>query len=156
MKQINNLILACFLVLLVAAPAESSDEPAASLWARATPPGSTSAAIYGEFSSNSAEPISLEKIDLAGARHVMIHRTVEENGMMRMKHASLKLADGEPVSLQPGGLHIMVMGLSEPLKQGCSVTVQLEWSDGTITRHEVNVGSYGQQSMPETESVPCS
>ena len=40
------------------------------------------------------------------------------------------IAAGEIVRLQPGGLHIMLMGLQRPMKQGDSFDMTLIFSDG--------------------------
>ncbi len=42
----------------------------------------------------------------------MLHESREEDGVMRMVHLdAVEIPAGETVSFQPGGLHVMVMGL---------------------------------------------
>ena len=52
--------------------------------------------------------------------------------------------------LAPGGLHIMLMGLSEGLKTGCEYSFQLTWADGSVSRHAFLTGEYGQMAAPDT------
>jgi hypothetical protein len=35
------------------------------------------------------------------------------------------------VTLQPGGLHVMLMGLSQDLKEGNAITLTLHFDDGS-------------------------
>jgi len=125
------------------------------LWARATPPGGSSGAIYGELTNTGPKTWYLKSVGLEHAKHVMIHRTVLEDGMMKMKHASVSIPPGETVRLEPGGLHIMVMGLSEPLIKGCLYDVTLHWGNETKTREEFNTGHFGQAHYPEAAAQRC-
>lgn len=50
---------------------------------------------------------------------VMIHQTVEEDGIAKMNHVDrIDLPAGETVKLTPGGFHVMFMGLESPLIDG--------------------------------------
>lgn len=50
---------------------------------------------------------------------VMIHQTVEEDGIARMNHVDrIEIPAGETVELTPGGFHVMFMGLEAPLVDG--------------------------------------
>lgn len=50
---------------------------------------------------------------------VMIHQTVEEDGIAKMKHVDgVEIPAGESVELTPGGYHVMFMGLDAPLVDG--------------------------------------
>ena len=57
---------------------------------------------------------------------VMIHQTVEEDGIAKMKHVDrIEIPAGETVKLLPGGFHVMFMGLEEPLKDGETIPATL-------------------------------
>lgn len=50
---------------------------------------------------------------------VMIHETIQQDGVARMQHVErIEIPAGETVELAPGGYHVMFMGVSEPLKAG--------------------------------------
>ena len=74
---------------------------------------------------------------------------------MKMKHEDVVIEPGQTVVFEPGGLHVMLMGLSSPLKQGCLYSVTMHWGDGSVTEHPVNTGGYGQSSAPEEVGLPC-
>lgn len=58
---------------------------------------------------------------------VQIHASVEEDGVARMIHLDngVELLPGETVALAPGGLHVMFMGLTDPLVAGEKVEATL-------------------------------
>lgn len=58
---------------------------------------------------------------------VMIHESVVDDGIATMKHlADIELAPGETVTLEPGGKHVMFMGLNgDPFEVGEKVPATL-------------------------------
>lgn len=124
-------------------------------WARATAPGATTGAIYGKLQNGGSEAVSLSSVRFEKAGHVMVHRTVESDGMMRMMHAEVTLEPGASVVLEPGGLHIMLMGLKAPLIPGCIYKVELEWDESASTSHDFVTGSFGQSTKPERPGQSC-
>ena len=55
----------------------------------------------------------------------------KEGGMMKMsrrRHAC-RCPAGKPVELKPGGYHVMLMDLAQPLKEGDSVPLTLTFED---------------------------
>jgi periplasmic copper chaperone A len=144
----------CAVLLLVALPLLAKSDVAVQAWSRATPPGTSSAAIYGLFENNSAHEMRVAEIRFTGARHAMIHRSVEDEGIARMVHGEIVVPPGERYELKPGGLHIMLMGVSSPLLQGCLYKFQILWENGDSTNHEFVTGGYGQMVFPAVaESV---
>lgn len=147
---LSALLLVVFSRPVLAEPAVQFDA-----WARATPPGSTSGAIYGVISNGTGAQLELADAVFSGAHHVMVHRTVYIDGMARMKHADVALQPEEAVILAPDGLHIMLMGLSSPLVEGCRYSVQLKWDDGQSTDHSFVTGDFGQMSKPSDVGEVC-
>jgi len=63
---------------------------------------------------------------------VELHTHINDNGVMRMRKINqIDLPTNQMVSLQPGGLHIMLLGLNRDLKPGEKVDVKLGFSDGS-------------------------
>jgi periplasmic copper chaperone A len=63
-----------------------------------------------------------------------------DGSTMRMRAVpSLDLPAGKPVELKPGGYHVMLMDLKQPLKDGetVSVTLTIEGRDGKRETVEV-------------------
>ena len=120
-------ILISILLLMVPAslPAQAhDDEPHAALdisqvWARKTGSRTASAAVYLNIKNSSETMDRLLSVGSARASMAMIHRSFEQDGIMRMEmQDSVEIRPGTTVSFEPGGLHIMLTNLDAPLKQG--------------------------------------
>lgn len=69
------------------------------------------------------------------ARRVELHTHINDNGVMRMRQVvAIDLPPGQTVTLQPGGLHIMMMELVAPLAEGASFPLTLSFEKaGSVT-----------------------
>ncbi|MEM1306371.1 MAG: copper chaperone PCu(A)C [Pseudomonadota bacterium] len=70
------------------------------------------------------------------ATTVELHTHTNDNGVMRMRKldGGIPLPAGETVTLKPGGLHLMLIGLTSEVKTGSRVPVELTFAKaGTIT-----------------------
>lgn len=71
-------------------------------------------------------PVTLLQAKAEGFNHVMIHQSTNKNGMHKMEHAENLVipAQGE-VRFQPGGYHIMFMGIHREINTGDEIPVTL-------------------------------
>ncbi len=111
-------------------PAEKSPEAAkdatvapgtvqvADAWCRPTPNGAKVGGCYLTLTAGSDD--RLVSVSTALAQSAEVHEMKMENGVMSMGHLAdgLPLPAGTPVELKPGGNHIMLMGLRDPLVDG--------------------------------------
>lgn len=88
-------------------------------WSRAAIAGSTGAGFLSVTNKGAAAD-RLIGARAAYARKVELHTHLMDNGVMRMREVEggIPLPPGEKVELKPGGFHIMLIGLSQPLKAG--------------------------------------
>lgn len=102
-----------------------------SAWARATPPGSNTTAIYLTLMNHSDTDIDLTSVSADISDRVELHTHMNHDGMMKMQEVSSITvpADGQ-ASLKPHGDHIMVFNLLEQLKAGKEVSLELTFNDG--------------------------
>ena len=63
------------------------------------------------------------------ADRVEVHEVVD--GVMRMKEGGLVIPAGATQTLEPGGNHLMFMGLMRPLAAGDEVAFTMQFSDGS-------------------------
>jgi copper(I)-binding protein len=84
---------------------------------RATAPGMPSSAAYVSIANHGDAADRLIAAKTVVAQRVEIHLMEMDNGVMRMRavDGSLPIAAGGSVHLAPGGLHIMLMGLTTQL-----------------------------------------
>lgn len=88
-------------------------------WARATPPGVRVGAGYLSIRNNGPVDDRLLRAEAEVTAQVELHEHVNDNGVMRMRAVTdIPLPAWEVVHLEPGGLHIMFLGLDAPLVDG--------------------------------------
>ena len=98
---------------------------------RAVPPGQPNSAAFMSLRNTSTEERALVGAESPAAEVVELHTHVEEGGMMRMRRIErIDLPAGERVTLQPGGLHVMLIGLQSELAPGQTVELTLIQDDG--------------------------
>jgi copper(I)-binding protein len=98
------------------------------LWSRATPSGAKVAAGFFTIENTGSEADRLVGI-ITPLGKAEVHETAEANGVstMRPLEAGLSIAPGQKVTLAPGGLHVMITGLKEPLKEGNMLPLTLRF-----------------------------
>ena len=121
-------------LLLISAVAQA-DVMASNAWVGEVPLGSPVAAVYLSLHNTGPAAVSLRGITSPQAGHVMWHATMQHQGMRHMQHRdTVTLAPGERVTLQPGGDHLMLMDLRQPLRLGDSVALTLDFAGATPVR----------------------
>lgn len=125
--------LLLFLFLLGAVAAAQAGAVAASVndarmrWL----PGDLPLAGYFSITNQGSFPLYLVGASSPAFGDVMLHRSVEKDGMQRMVHVDrLDLAPGQTLVFAPGGYHLMLMDRKHPLHPGDKVPVTLRFSDG--------------------------
>ncbi len=93
-------------------------------WARASVTA-TGAAYLTVSNSGDKDDLLLE-VRSRAAEKVEIHDMTMDGMVMKMRRLdALPVAAGESVALAPGGKHIMLIGLVEPLSEGMTVPLTL-------------------------------
>lgn len=98
-------------------------------WVRSTAPGQKVAGAFMDITAHK----DMELISGATpvAELVELHYMRMDGGMMEMRELeSIKLPKDKTVSLKPGGLHAMLIGLKKQIKPGDRVPVTLTFKDG--------------------------
>ena len=120
-------LLVIAFTLIVSTSRASNELIVMDAWVRATPPGKAMTAGYASVENQSKEAITITGVSTEVAGHASFHETRIERDRSTMRPvARLSIKAGERVSLKPGGLHIMLMKLSEPLSDGQSVDICFE------------------------------
>ena len=94
-------------------------------------PGDLPMAGYFVITSQASGPLRLVGAASPAFGGVMVHRSLEKDGMARMEHVDgVDLAPGQPVAFAPGGYHLMLMNRTRDLHTGEEVPVTLQFGDG--------------------------
>jgi periplasmic copper chaperone A len=110
------------------------------VWAHPTPPGTTVGAVYFSITNTGRNADRLMAISSPIARTVEIHETRTVQGMMQMLAvASVECPPGV-VRVEPGALHVMLIGLNRPLTAGLEFPLSLEFRDAGVLTVQVRVG----------------
>ena len=117
-------------------------------WTRATPKGATVAGGYLKITNKGSAPDRLVGGSAAVAGRFEVHSMVTEQGVAKMRpvEGGLEIKPGETVELKPGSLHVMLMGLKQPLEKGQKVKGTLEFEKAGKVEIEYAVEALGVSS----------
>ena len=109
-------------------------------YVRAVPPGQPNSASFMVLHNTGEKGGALTGASSPVAEVVELHTHTMEDGMMRMRKVEkIDLPAGEVVKLQPGGLHVMLIGLKQKLIPDEKVQLTLIFEDGSSKQVEAPV-----------------
>ena len=162
MKQIIRGFLGVALLIAPFAASASAEEiKAGDLvisqgWSRATPGGAKIGGGYLTVENKGTAPDRLIHVagDVAGK--IEVHEMAMKNGVMTMRPVDngLTIEPGKIVKLAPGGFHLMMFDLKNPLKQGDKVPVVLEFEKAgkvTLSLDVEGIGAQGPAGAANTD-----
>ena len=95
-------------------------------------PGSPNAAGFVAIHNKGDTARRIVRVESPAARAVEVHTHVLEGGLNKMRpHGPLDLPAESVVDLKPGGLHLMMIGLTQPLAIDARVPVTFHYADGS-------------------------
>ncbi|MDE2445109.1 MAG: copper chaperone PCu(A)C [Alphaproteobacteria bacterium] len=107
-------------------------------------PGATTGAAYLDIINMGKEADNLLRISTPAADMAMLHESKDENGVMKMEMLDkLEIPAGATVKISPGHLHIMLMGLKAPLKEGDHVALDLVFEKASNVKVDAVVKKVG-------------
>jgi copper(I)-binding protein len=117
-------------------------------WSRATISADRPGAVYLVVHNSGAKDDVLTGIATPMADMPMLHETVVKDGVASMTHVmAVPVAAGQTVTLAPGGLHAMLMGMTQPLEQGATFPLTLTFESAgeiTVSVDVLGAGAEGQ------------
>jgi copper(I)-binding protein len=112
-------------------------------WTRAAGANANGAGFM-TLKNNGSAPDRLVSAASPAARVVELHTHIREGDVMRMRPvADIPIPPGQTVHLRPGGLHIMLIGLTEPLRQGATMPLTLRFERAGEVQVTLSVESAG-------------
>lgn len=138
--MLKILSLAASLAALTACSAQDPKISVRDGWSRETGQSDVAAAYVTIDNKGSADRLTGVRSAIGDAT---LHETSMEGGVMRMR--PIDAADGLVIPsngklvLAPGGAHVMLMGLKQPLKAGDRFDITLEFAKSKSQRVEISV-----------------
>lgn len=118
--------------LLAAGPAFAHEYKAGDLtighpWTRATAPGAKVGGGFLTIQNKGATADRLVAVDVPFAEKAELHESTMDGGVAKMRplEAGAEIKPGETVTFEPGGKHVMFLGLKDALTQGARMKGEL-------------------------------
>ncbi len=111
-------------------------------WARSSPMNAEMGAVYFTVMNRTGQDDVLTGVSTSVAGMAEIHQSVMESDVMKMQPVPggrVEVPNGGTVTFEPGGLHVMLMGLKEPLKAGDTFEIVLHFERFGDVRVQVEV-----------------
>jgi copper(I)-binding protein len=109
-------------------------------WIRGSVPGQKNGAGYLVIDNKGAQSGALVSANSDRADRIELHTIERQDGVAKMREVTeIPVPAKGSVSLQPGGYHVMFIGLKQPFKAGESIPVLLNFADGLSTEVTFNV-----------------
>jgi periplasmic copper chaperone A len=133
------------------APVDAADKPPArsegskgiivvAPWSRPTPGAAKNGAVFLEIKAGAEVTDKLLSASGAVAENIEIHNHINDNGIMQMRRVdAIEIGEGSSVKLVPGGYHIMLLGLKQPLKAGETFKLKLTFEKAGAIEVDVTV-----------------
>lgn len=134
MRHATNLILSILFATAIGLQVHAQAPGSNSIvvehpWARATPGGAKTGAAYLTLINNEDSADQLLGASTPVADKVQFHSTTEENGVSHMREMpAVDLTPRVKVTFDPGSMHIMLVGLKQPLKEGQTFPLTLTFA----------------------------
>lgn len=154
--QVFAMILAFAMTAVAAMPVSAHDDEEAAASPEASPMAMATGAAYMTISNSGDVADRLVSASTEMAESIELHTTFDDGGVMKMQplEDGIEIPAGEQVELQPGGLHVMLIGLAGDLVPGSSYTLTLEFAEAGTVDVEVPVFANSDDAMA-AEALPA-
>lgn len=113
-------------------PTQAESVTVTDAWVKAVESGMTAA--LGVIENVGQTDVTIVAASSTASPMVELHETTDDGTgtmSMREKDGGFPIAAGASLTLEPGGNHIMFLGVSEPIVAGDEITIVLEFADGS-------------------------
>ncbi len=110
---------------------ESTDIAAHDPWIRSAPPNAPALGAFVQLHNNTHQDVKLISAHADGFKDIQLHKTVDDNGLMRMvEQEFMPIPANGKLHLKPGSWHIMLINPSHVPVEGETVTLKLQFDNG--------------------------
>lgn len=139
-KVLSVLVFCCLAPLAAAHEFDSGELHVDHPWSRALPPVAKTGAAYLAITNHGVQADQLLGADTPAAAKVEMHEHLHADGVMKMQQVKeLSIAAGEKLTFKPGGYHLMLFNLKQPLVAGETFPLTLHFAEAGDVEVVVNV-----------------
>lgn len=107
---------------------------------RLAPPGAMATGAFMVIRNAGPSEVRIVKAANPASRVTELHTHLNEDGVMKMRQVKdIPVPPGGEAVLKPGGLHVMLIEMKSPLKEGDTVPITLGLDDGSSKEISVPV-----------------
>ena len=135
MRKLIPALFMAALLLVSCSQSETLPLDVQDVWARPAAAGQNSA-VYLTVLNPNQKPDNLIGVSVTVAEIAELHQTTEDSNEVMSMHPqhAVEIPAGEKTSFEPGGLHIMLVGLKQDLKPGDTFDLTLDFQNaGSLT-----------------------
>jgi copper(I)-binding protein len=148
MKKFSLLLLSLMVsagALAAAADMVTVDEP----YVRLAPPNAPATGAFMVIKNAGDKDVKVVKADNPASKATELHTHLNENGVMKMRPvAAIDVKSKGEAVLKPGGLHVMLIDMKAPMKEGDVVPITLTFDDGSSKKVDAKVVRPMAAGMP--------
>jgi len=109
-------------------------------WVRLNAPGAQATGAFMVLGNVGGKALKIVRAESPVAQVTELHDHINDGGVMKMRAIpALIIPAGEKATLKPGSLHVMLIDLKAPLKEGDQVPITLFFEDDSRTTIEAPV-----------------
>jgi hypothetical protein len=109
-------------------------------YVRLAPPGAMATGAFMVLKNGGDKDVKVVKAENSASKVTELHTHLNEGGVMKMRQVpSIDIKAKGEAALQPGGLHVMMIDLKGPMKEGDKVAITLGFDDGSSKTVEAPV-----------------
>jgi copper(I)-binding protein len=120
-------------------------------WARASMGQTGTSAVYMTLEASGEKADRLVAVTSADAAGAELHTSTMDGGVAKMRPlAAIEVAPGGPTVLEPGGTHVMLVGLGKKLVAGDTLPLSLTFEHAGTIELEVPIKGMGDSMRHES------
>ena len=143
MNLVRTSLAALVLLRITAACAAEPLPPnVVDAWSRSTPPSARTGVVYMTIRNESPSAETATSVESEAAARAEFHRTTLEAGVARtVAIPRIEIPPRSEVTLEPNGLHLMLVDLRRPLVAGATVRLTIRFASGLSREVDVQIRS---------------
>jgi periplasmic copper chaperone A len=118
-------------------------------YVRLAPPNAPATGAFMVIKNHGDKDVKVLKADNPVSTVTELHTHLNEGGVMKMRPLSaIDIKANSEAVLKPGGMHVMMINLKAPMKEGDMVPITLTFADGSSKQFDARVVRPMAAGMP--------